>query len=59
MTDLAYSLGDFFIWTFGIIEMLGNSPNVLFIILGFIGTAFWLWKQAKYSKADREAGRLI
>lgn len=59
MTDLAYSLGDFFTWTFGILELLGNAPNVIFIIIGFIGAGFWLMKQAKYSKEDKEAGRLI
>lgn len=59
MTDLVYSIGDFFTWTFGILELLGNSPNVLFIGIGFIGAIFWLVKQAKYSKDDKEAGRLI
>jgi len=59
MTDLMYSIGDFLKWTFGILETLGNLPNVIFIILGFIGAAFWLVKQSQYTKADKEAGRLI
>mgnify|MGYP006901752005 CR=1 FL=1 len=59
MTELAYSLGDFFQSTFGILIALGNIPNYLFIILGFVGLFYWLNLQKKYSREDKEAGRLI
>jgi hypothetical protein len=59
MTDIAYSIGDFFTWTFGILTALENGPNYLFIALGIFGIAYWLRLQKKYSKADKEAGRLI
>ncbi len=59
MTDIAYSIGDFFTWTFGILTSLQNAPNYLFIVLGILGIAYWLRLQKNYSKADKEAGRLI
>jgi hypothetical protein len=59
MTEIAYGIGDFLTWTFGILEALDNRPNVLFIILGFIGAGFWLFKQSQYTKRDKEAGRLV
>jgi len=58
-TDLIYSIGDIFTWTFGILTSLGNLPNVAFITLGFIGLAAWLWRQNKYNKEDGAAGRLV
>ncbi|NNC82703.1 MAG: hypothetical protein HKN79_03930 [Flavobacteriales bacterium] len=59
MTEVWYSIGDFITWTFGILEALGNIPNVIFTIIGFIGAGFWLMRQAKYTKEDGQAGRLI
>lgn len=59
MTDIAYGIGDFLTWTFGILEALGNAPNVAFIVLGFIGAGYWLFRQAKYTREDKKAGRLI
>jgi hypothetical protein len=59
MTELAYSLGDLFQWTFGILIALGNIPNYLIIVLGFVGLFYWLNLQKKYSRDDKEAGRLV
>ncbi len=59
MTDLAYTIGDFFTWTFGILEMLGNIPNYAFIAIGFIGGAFWLMMQSKFSKEAKKKGTLV
>jgi hypothetical protein len=60
MTDLMYNLGDIFTWTFkNVLELLGNVPNVLFIIIGFVGTGFWLMKQTRYNREAKENGTLI
>ena len=59
MTDLAYSLGDLFQWTFGILTALGNIPNYTFIVLGFFGLFYWLNLQKKYSREDKKAGRFV
>lgn len=59
MTDLAYSIGDIFTWTFGILEMLGNLPNYAFVALGFVGAAFWLMKQGKFTREAKENGTLV
>jgi len=59
MTDLVYSIADFLNWTFGILELSQNGPNYLFILLGFVGIVYWLFRQKRYSKEDKEAGRLI
>jgi len=50
MDALVYSLGDFFTWTFGILESLENLPNIAFILLGFFGLFYWLRQQGKYNK---------
>ncbi len=59
MTDIAYALGDFFVWTFGILELLGNIPNYLFIVLGIGGLVAWLMTQQRFLKEDRKAGNII
>lgn len=59
MTDIVYAIGDFLQWTFKILETLGNLPNVLFIILGFVGVAFWLFKQNAFTKRDEREGNLV
>jgi hypothetical protein len=59
MTDLVYNLADLMQLAFKPLEMLGNIPNTLFVILGFIGAGFWLFKQSQYSKRDKRAGKLV
>ena len=59
MTDLAYNLGDVFQWTFKILEMLGNLPNYLFIVIGFVGFGFWMMKQSQYTARDKREGNIV
>ncbi|MFZ5551958.1 MAG: hypothetical protein ACOZCO_02490 [Bacteroidota bacterium] len=57
MDWIAYPLGDLFLWTFGILEFFGNmavNPNVIFIVIGFLGLFYWLNEQRKYNKAAAE-----
>jgi hypothetical protein len=43
-------LGDIFLWTFQMFEMIGNSFNYTLIVLGFVGLFIWLNKQRKYNQ---------
>lgn len=52
--DIAYALGDFFEWTFEILPTLGNLPNFLFIVIGFIFFIYWMSQMAKH---NREGGK--
>ncbi len=58
MTDFIYWLGDVLYAFFGVFEKLGNIPNYLFIVLGFVGLAYWLIEQKKYNKKAQETGAL-
>ncbi len=54
MDWLAYPLGHFLEWAFGLLEILGNKNwiniNNAFLITGFIGFLYWMKLQAKYNK---------
>lgn len=43
-------LANFFQWTFGIMESLANTPNNIFIVLGFFGLIYWCYIQGRYNK---------
>ncbi len=51
-------LGDIFLWTFQIFEMIGNSFNYLLIVLGFVGLFYWLNLQKKMSAKAKRDGTL-
>lgn len=51
MDWLAYPLGELFTWSFGILELLQNYPNDLFLLTGFGGLIYWLREQSRYNKA--------
>lgn len=42
---------DLFVWSFGILENLGNIPNDIFLVLGFVMMFYWLNLQGKFNKA--------
>ena len=44
-------IGDIFLWTFQIFEVIGNNFNYSMIVLGFIGLFIWLNKQRKFNAA--------
>lgn len=52
--NFVYALGDFFEWTFGILPILGNSVNYIFLALGFIFFFYWMGQMAKH---NREGGK--
>ncbi len=52
LTDFFWGLGDIFLWTFQIFEIIGNSFNYLVIALaGFGGLFYWLNMQKKFNAA--------
>lgn len=56
LQDILDPIVVFLKWIFiNIFEVLGNIPNYLFIVVGFIGLFYWLNIQKKYNqKAERE-----
>lgn len=50
MYYLLKPIEDLFLWSFGILENLGNLPNKVFILIGFCLLFFWLRLQGKYNK---------
>jgi hypothetical protein len=42
-------LGDLFLWTFQIFEVIGNNFNDAVIVLGFVGLFIWLNMQRKFN----------
>lgn len=57
-TDFIFTLADLIQSTFGILESLGNLPNVLVVILGFAGVGLWIKMQADYNKKAEQDGSL-
>ncbi len=49
LSGFFYGLGDIFLWTFQIFEVIGNVFNYSLIVLGFFGLFFWLNLQKKYN----------
>tara|TARA_B100000678_G_scaffold291579_1_gene309394 strand:- start:3576 stop:3746 length:171 start_codon:yes stop_codon:yes gene_type:complete len=49
--DIVEGLGDFFEWTFGILPILGNIPNILFLLIGSVLFLYWMMEMRKHSKA--------
>lgn len=58
MNELIYGLGELFEKSFKILPVLGNIPNVIFIITGFILLFYWLREMAKYNREAEEKGTL-
>ncbi|MFN3951675.1 MAG: DUF6341 family protein [Thermaurantimonas sp.] len=51
VSKIAYALGDFFEWTFQILPVLGNLPNILFLLIGFVAFIYWMNEMRKHQKA--------
>lgn len=48
--DILVPIEKILVWSFGIIESLGNTFNIAVIILGFVGLFIWLKKQYSFNK---------
>jgi hypothetical protein len=58
MTELIYGLGELLQQSFAILPALGNIPNVIFIIIGFLLFFFWIKEMARYNREAEERGTL-
>jgi tellurite resistance protein TehA-like permease len=54
--EFAYSIGRLFQASFEILPVLGNLPNVIFIVIGFILLFYWLKEMSRYKKEAQEKG---
>ena len=51
MTEVWTSIGDFFTYTFKILPVLGNLPNMVLLGVGFILFFYWMGQMAKHNRA--------
>lgn len=58
MTDFIYWLGEAFYSFFDAFEKLGNTPNYIFVAVGFAGLFIWLNMQRKYNQKAEKEGTL-
>jgi hypothetical protein len=49
-TDIIYSIGHLFQWSFGFFEVVGNVFNTILILLGFAGFFYWMNTQRKFNE---------
>lgn len=50
--------GDFFEWTFNLMEGPNRNMNIVFIVIGFIGAIYWLFRQIKYNQEAEQNGTI-
>lgn len=55
-SGLMHNIGDFFEWSFRLMEGPNRNVNILFIIIGVIGVSYWLWRQTQYNKEAEQNG---
>lgn len=58
MTDIFNAIGNFFLCLFKGIDKLGNTPNVILIIIAAIAMCIWIWRMGVYNKEAEERGSL-
>jgi hypothetical protein len=56
MQDIVYPIGDLLQWTFEFMPLLGNLPNILVILGGFVGLFIWIKMQSDYNKKPEKDG---
>ena len=63
MRYLVEPLGKLIVWTFDTIlvpigDLGAANPNSIFIVMGFLGLFYWLYRQTKYNQLAKEQGTL-
>lgn len=58
LQDLVYPLAEFVDWSFGLLEFLGNWPNIAIVLVGCVGVLYWLMLQRKFNKEAALNGTL-
>lgn len=58
LQDILTPIEDALVWSFeNLLEPMGNMPNYLLAVGGFVGICIWLKMQKDYNiKAEREGG---
>lgn len=53
MTTIIFLLEGFFKWSFGLLPILGNFPNILFIFISFALLFFWLYQTIQFEQEEQ------
>jgi hypothetical protein len=56
--DFVYGLGDLLESTFKILPAMGDLPNNIFIVIGFVLFIYWIKEQGRYNKEAEKNGTL-
>lgn len=54
MTEFWTGLGDFLQMTFQIFPLLGNSANLVFLLIGAAAFLYWMGQLVKFKRAGEE-----
>lgn len=57
-TDVFYGIGDFFLWFFKGMKVLGHGPNVIIWILIIFAIVYWTVRLNRYNNQARRNGTL-
>jgi hypothetical protein len=53
MNAIWHGIATGFEWVFAAVKPMGPYANAFFIIVGFVGVAYWLW----YGESTRKGGK--
>ena len=58
--EIIYPIGKFIEWTFeNVLVPIASPMNISVIILGFVGLAFWLRLQKKFTEKAKRDGTIM
>jgi len=59
MNEVLRFIGNIITWTFDtLLVPAGQMPNILFIIIGFVGMFLWLKMQGDYNRKAKQNGTI-
>lgn len=53
MDAIWYGIAAIFEWLFAVAKPLGRMANIFFILVGFVGTFYWLWYDQHVGKGGK------
>ncbi len=57
-TEMILGLGDFLLWSFKLLPILGNNFNWLIILVGVVMGAWWIRKMVQFDREAEQNGTL-
>jgi hypothetical protein len=57
-TDVFNAIGDFFLWFFKGMKVLGHGPNVIIWILILTALGYWTFRLTRYKKQAKRNGTI-